>query len=431
MSDVKDLAVVEQPQQLITIEPAKYVELVFEPFAKQYADAVNAVREVAYDIKTTAGMSTAIKHRAAFRDIRVASEKARKLRKAPILEIGKLLDSRAGEIEATLLPLETLFDDEIKSEEGRKESEKAAKLAAEQQRIKQIREIIDYGVRAYPAAVVGKSAAKIAAMLETLETEPITLERYQEFADEAEMSKAASVEKVREILAAQIEVEAEQARLAAEREALERQRAEEAARLAAERAELDSLRAEQEERERVAATARAEQEAKDRAERERVEAEQRAAQERAAAAMRAEQEAHEARMQAQQAELARQQAALDAARAEQERIEQARQESERRKREAEEAAQKIEADHVEALADNAAIDAARVAAEEARRIQADKAARQAEQERRVRVEFERVGPGEKKILAVLAQEFEVTAEVSLNWIVSFDVARINHMEKAA
>jgi hypothetical protein len=203
MTESTELVATEQPQQLITIEPKKYVELVFEPFAKQYADAVDAVREVAYDIKTTAGMAVAIKHRAAFRDIRVASEKARKIRKAPIIEIGKLLDSRQGEVEETTLPFETMFDEEIKAEEARKDAEKIAKAVAESARITAIRKRIAE-IQAIPAMLVGKSSETIAAAIESLEAVEITIETHQEFAGEGEMAKLAALDKLKEMHAAQV-----------------------------------------------------------------------------------------------------------------------------------------------------------------------------------------------------------------------------------
>jgi chemotaxis protein histidine kinase CheA len=286
-------------------------------------------------------MAVAIKHRAVFRDIRVASEKARKLRKAPILEIGKLLDSRQGEIESTLLPLETMFDEEIKAEEKRKDDEKIAKAVAESARISAIRKRIAE-MQAIPSMLVGKSSETIAAAIESLEAVEITLETHQEFAGEGEVAKLATIHKLWEMFKAQKDHESDQARLAAEREALERQRAELA------------------EQERQAEAARAEQEAKDRVERERVEAEQRAAQEAAAAAMRAEQAAHQERMRAQQEEIDRQQAELAA----------------ERQRQADEAA-RVEREK------QAAIDAeaARVAAEEQRKREEAEAAARAEAER--------------------------------------------------
>jgi hypothetical protein len=379
MSDVKELTVVDQPQQLITIEPAKYVELVFEPFAKRLSDAKTLADAATFDVTTTAGMAVAVKHRATFRDIRVASEKARKERKAPILEIGKLLDSRQKEIEAEIAPFESRFDDAIKAEEKRKDDEKIAKARAESERITAIRKRIAE-IQSIPAMLVGKQSATIATAIEGLESVAITLEDWQEFSGECEVAKIATLEKLKEMLSAQI---------AHEREA---------ARLAAERAELDRLRVEQEERERVAAAARAAQEAADRAERERIEAEQRAAQERAAAVMRAEQEAHEARMREQQAELARQQAEIDRQRAEAERVERERQEAiaaeERRKRDEAEAAARAEA----------------------ARIRAEQDAAIAEQKRRERDDFIKNGPSAAEIVEALAERYDVDCWTVSGWL---------------
>jgi hypothetical protein len=394
VTESTQLAVSEQPQQLITIEPTKYVELVFEPFAKRLSDAKTLAAAAEFDVTTTAGMAVAVKHRATFRDIRVASEKARKERKAPILEIGKLLDTRQKEIEAEIEPFESRFDAAIKAEEARKEAEKAAKAAADKARVDAIRAKIDE-IKDCVVVGMGRSSSELESAISELETTEITLDEYGEFAGEAQASQAATIAKLKEMLTAQLAHEAEQARIAAEREALERQRAELA------------------EQERKAAAARAEQEAKDRAERERVEAEQRAAQEHAAEAMRQQQAEHEARMAEERAELQKQHDELNRAR-------EAAEAEAKAKREAEEAAIRAEAQR-----------AADEQAAEARRLQAEKDARQAEHERRVRIEFEKVGPGEKKILDVLAEKFEVTREVALNWVMKFDVDRINHMEKAA
>jgi hypothetical protein len=402
MSDTTQLTVAEQPQQLITIEPAKYVELVFEPFAKRLADAKTLAAAAEFDVTTTAGMAVAVKHRATFREIRVASEKARKERKAPILEIGKLLDTRQKEIEAEIEPFESRFDAAIKAEEKRKDDEKIAKAVAESARISVIRKKIA-DLQAMPAEAVGWSSKGLAGGIETLEGLEITLEEFAEFSGEAEMVKVAAIARLGEMLTAQLAHEAEQARIAAEREALERQRAELA------------------EQERVASLARAEQKAKDRAERERVEAEQRAAQERAAEAMRQQQAEHEARMAAQQAEIDRQQAAIDAARAEQERI--AREAQERVEAEAR---AKLEAEEAEA-ARIAQAEADRIFSEqEAQRIAAEAA--EAERQRRQRVEFEKNGPDADEMVAVLADHYEVSPDVTRAWLGRHMWAQ---MEKAA
>lgn len=423
MTDSTELVVTEQPQQLITIEPTKYAALVFENHRTR-ADAYKAeAPTVTYDITTTAGMKTAVEWRAKGRDIRVEVTDIHKERKAPILEIGRLMDARKKEIIADVEPDEDRFDRDIKAETARKEAEKQAKLAAEKARVDAIRAKIDE-IKDCVVVAMGRSSDEIESAIAELESMAITLEEYGTLAGEAQVAQVQTVGKLKEMLAAQVAYEAEQVRLQAEREQLAREREAESQRLAAERAQLAKERKEAAERERLAAI-----------ERQRVEDEQRVAKAKADAAMLAERQAHEARLRAereaaeaelrkqreaeearlaeQRAELARQQAAIDAANAERERVERERQE-------AAEAAARAEARRI---ADEQAA--------EARRVQAEMDARQAEHERRVCVEFERVGPGEKKILDVLAEQFEVTREVALNWIVTFDVERINHMEKAA
>lgn len=395
MSESKELTVTEQPQQLITIEPAKYVALVFESFRKKF-DAYKAeADEVTIDATTAAGMKTAVEWRAKFRDeIRIASENARKERKAPILEIGRLLDGAAKEIAEEVAPYESRFDTAIKAEEKRRDDEKIAKAVAESARITAIRKRIAE-MQAIPSMLVGKSSETIAAAIESLEAVEITLEDWAEFFGEAEVAKLASIHKLWEMFKAQREHEAEQKRLQAEREAIERQRFELA------------------EHERLAAVARAEQESRDRAERERVEAEQRAANERAAEVMRQQQAEHEARMRAQQEEIDRQQAEIDRARAEQERIA-------REAREAAEARAWAEQKERELAARAEAQRIAEEQAAEARRIQAEKDAAEAERLRRERVQFEKNGPGDVEIVKRLAAAYGVTVGDVMGWMKKFD-----------
>jgi Uncharacterized protein involved in chromosome partitioning len=453
MAESTEVAVVEQPQQLITIEPKKYVELVFEPFAKQFETAKRAVREAAYDISTTAGMNTAIKWRATFRDIRVASEKARKLRKAPILEIGKLLDSRQNEIEATLLPLETLFDEEIKAEEGRKEAEKQAKLAVEKARVDAIHAKID-AIRRTPASFALKAAAELKAEADRLSETVISLDEFAEFTGDAKQARGKAVEQLRELQESAEEMEAAQARLAEERAQFERDRA------AAE------------ERDRQAAMVRAEQEAKDRAAREAAEREQRAAHEAEQRKLDDERREFEQQQAVQQAAADKLNAATSEIQGIQQQVIIATQgragvraggtieciretlaetevwdidperfgilasaaesakstavaEIRRLLAEAEarvvaEAAAKLEADHAEALEENARIDAARAAAAEAARIEAQQQADEAERLRRERVQFAINGPGDAAIVALLAKHYGVSDLDVVGWIERFD-----------
>ncbi|WP_155637579.1 hypothetical protein [Burkholderia cepacia] len=417
MSEETQVAIVEAqpPQQLITIEPAKYVELVFEPFAKRLADAKTLAAAAEFDVTTAAGMAVAVKHRAKFREIRVASEKARKERKAPILEIGKLLDSRQKEIEAEIEPYESRFDNAIKAEEARKEAEKQAKLAAERERVN--------GIRAKITAILRidhtlKTSTELKSAADSLSESVIAESEFGEFTEEAMGARAQTVSHLRELQKA-----------AEEREA-------EAARLAEERVRLEKERAEAEERERIAAIARAQQEQRDREAREAAEREQRAAAERAAEAMRQQQAEHEARMAAeraaaeselrrqreaeearlaeQRAELARQQAEIDAANAERERVE----------REAREAVEAEERRKREAEAEAARVEAERIAAEEQ--------AREVERLRRLRTEFESTGPGDLAIVQAIALRFDVSETVAVRWLAKFDAAAYaEKMEKAA
>jgi endo-1,4-beta-D-glucanase Y len=125
--------------------------------------------------------------------------------------------------------------------------------------------------------------------------------------------------------------------------------------------------------------------------------------------MRQQQAEHEARMRAQQEEIDRQQAELAA----------------ERQRQADEAA-RVEREKQEAID----AEAARVAAEEQRkreeaeaaaraeaeRIQAEKDAAEAERQRRERVEFEKNGPGDVEIVAVLADYYAVSPAVARAWL---------------
>lgn len=377
------VAVVEQSSPLITIEPAKYVALVFEPFAKRLAAAKEIAKTITFDIATTSGMRAAVEQRAVFRDIRVGSEKARKERKAPILEIGKLLDGRQKEIEAEIEPYESKYDDAIKAEEKRKDDEKIAKALAESQRITEIRQKID-AMRNAPARWLNSPSADIGIAADCLSEMVLPLEVYAEYVGEATVERDTAVKQLRTM--------------------------QEAMRMHEEaQAELARKQAELVEQERAAAVARAAEEANARKVREAEEAERRAAQERAAEAMRVQQKEHEARMAAQQAELDAKQAVIDAAIAEQERVA-------REAREAQEAEERAEAKRI---AEAEMVEATRIQAQKDAAEAAELAARQAaeaEAERRERVNFIKNGPAPEQIILALADEYRVDAAVARDWL---------------
>lgn len=234
---------------LITLDPQQYTAAVYAPLRAQFETAKASIAEVSYDITTAVGMRTAVECRAKFRDLRISAEKARKDRKAPILEIGKLLDSRYKEFEAEVEPLELRFDKDIKAEETRKENERAERARKEQERIESIQKEIA-GIRGYADKAVGLSSTHVGDLTALLLPLVIAEERFAEFTPQAKVAKAETLERLNELRRAASDQEAEQERIRLERE------------------ELARLRAEQAERDRIDAERRAEEERKAREARE-------------------------------------------------------------------------------------------------------------------------------------------------------------------
>jgi DNA repair exonuclease SbcCD ATPase subunit len=360
--------------------------------------------KVHYDVSSNAGLDEAKKARAAVREPRYELEKIRKALKAPALEYSKRIDSEAKRIEGELLKIELPLDEVIKAEEARREEIKRAKEAAELERQKAIQDRI-WMIGHYAVSAAGLSSAKIAAMRETFADEPITLELFGHRTGEAQALYAETSAKLEELYNAALAHEQEQARLAAERAELERQRQEqeaaakaqreaEAARLAEERAKLAAERKAEEER---MAAERAELAAKQAALRAATEAEAAKARQReeeAAAALRAEQE-----------ELARQRREFEeqqeaARRAEQERLD------------------AIEREEQERVAAAARAERER---EEAARLEAERAEQErlAEAARRDQEQFIQNGPGNAEIVRVLAEHYDVEPDHVLTWLAKF------------
>ena len=265
-----------EAQQFLAIDPDQYVALVFEPFREKLARYKAEADAVQFDVSTPAGMKTAIEWRAKFRDeLRIPAEAARKERKAPILEIGRLLDARAKALAQEIAPYETRFDAAIQAEEEKRAALKRAKEEAERARLAEIQRRLaklQTLPELYTSALAPEKLAEVIGQLEA----GLTFD-YQEFGDAAEVARQSAITALRQAHVEALERteretqdrlarEAEQARLAAERKAEEDRIAEERRRLAEERAE----------QERQAAERRAADEARAQAERERVEAERKA-----------------------------------------------------------------------------------------------------------------------------------------------------------
>lgn len=162
--------------------------------------------KVAYDCKTAQGLKDATEARWAIRKPRFAVETARKAAKAPVLELGRTIDSRAKAITTRLLAIETPIDQQIVAQE-----------VAEQERIDDIRRRIAE-IEATPRQAIGKSVEQLEAIIDGLNT--LDLESFQEFKDAATAARTQATIDVTHLLT-QARQAAELARLQAEREQAE------------------------------------------------------------------------------------------------------------------------------------------------------------------------------------------------------------------
>ncbi len=278
---------------LLTIDPVTFVAQSYAPFTEALEAAIAKAPSLTYEISTKTGMEVAKEGRALFRNIRTSLEKKRAAAKAPILEIGKLLDSRAKEIVQRIEPFEAQFDNDIKAEEQRIEAEKAAKAKAEAQRQADMQAGID-NIKNAPLTAINLSSSGIQTIIDHLNALDTHAANFAERGDEAEFVRKEAVAQLQSMMDGkraqeQLAVQQEAARLESERIAreLEAQRlAEEKAQreaMAAQATELARQKAEMDQRARELAEAeanvRAAQEAILAAERAKMEDEVRAKQE--------------------------------------------------------------------------------------------------------------------------------------------------------
>lgn len=291
------------------ISDAKIAEL-----AEKYKD----LRE----IKDTASRSMAAAGRRECRELRVAIENKRKELKADALEFGRKVDGEAKRVTELLRQVEEPLDALIKADEALREEAKQAKLRAiaeaeakERARVDGIKALMDrhFG----PAAVLALHSMptdELAKRLETAECVAQMGDDYAEFTEEAHHRRDEFLAKARSILAEKREAEsaAEAQLIEAERFAEERRAFEEQQRLVKEQQEAEqkerdrleserqaAIRAEQEKLEAERAEIRKQQEAIE-AEKRRVEEEKQAKERAAAEAIRQQEFAEQAKVRAEQ-----------------------------------------------------------------------------------------------------------------------------------
>lgn len=317
-------------------------------------------------------------------DAETARDEAVKYSKAVIALEKRAIAIISGE-EDRLQALQDAWDSKI-------EAEKQARIDAEMRRSQALRDRIENDIRR--AAATSSSAMpseRIARIIEDVSAIAID-DSFDEFRQEADDAKLASLARLREIHAASVEREAEQARIKAEREELARLRAENEQRQAAERARIA-------EEERVAKEARDAEAAKQVAE------------------LKAQREKQEAEAAAERKRIADEEAAAKAIRE----TEAAKQAEELRLQR--EAQAKADAE-AKALRDAEAKKLAdeRAAFEreqtEARRIKEEEERLKAEQARLASIKK----PADAELLGVLAQHYAVPSATVVGWILSMDLS---------
>lgn len=321
----KEIAVIENAPAapaglaLASMSPAQFVAETYAPFLTTMAAHIAEAEAVKLDITTPAGMKEAIRWRALFRDeYRLPIEAKRKAAKAPLLEAGKLIDSRAAELVEMVHPVEVHFHEQIKAEEQRKEAERAAAIEANRLRVAALQKrLADIGAVVVVAA--GMDSAGVLAERDRLAAN-VPGEDWEDHQERATTAHREALAALEELYKSKLAGE-EQARAEAAAREAERQR------IAAEQAELARQRAAQE--------AAAQQMAEQRAAFEREQATARRREQEAAAESQRQADAMAAELKRQQDELAAARAEVEAER--------------NRIAAAQRAAEELAKDHAEAL----------------------------------------------------------------------------------
>lgn len=191
---------------------------------------------VVYDVRTAKGMEEAKAARAAIRKPRYEIELIRKNAKAPILALGRKLDSEAARITAEIMTIEDPVDRQIKGEETRKEIERIEKANAELQRVEALNRRLD-AIREMPidaSGLTSEHARQVLAVAEAMEIGP----EFEERKEEAKAALFTAIASIKGVVAEREKHEAEQEKIKADRAELERLRAEQSKREAEERARI-------------------------------------------------------------------------------------------------------------------------------------------------------------------------------------------------
>ena len=230
---------------------------------------------------------------------RTEIEKRRKALKAESLEYGRRVDAGAKELFEAIEPYEDRLRALVDKSKAERAAKKAAREAAEKERVDGILEKIDEFFTV-PKRLARASSEDVQAFIDTVKDREIGEDEYAEFVERAETAKSDTLAELDELLEGAIHDERVAAREKQEREEREAEQKKEAERLEKERAALEEQRkkdeAERRAEEARIAQARADEEARIAEERAELEAERERldAEKRAEAERQAEQERQEA-----------------------------------------------------------------------------------------------------------------------------------------
>lgn len=182
------VAEVAPPPQLLTMEPKQYVDTAFADLDKELAGAVENVGKVVHDVTTASGMEAAKEGRKTFRQLRWVADRLHKEYKAPVLQLGRLIDSRYNQIKDAIAPYELHYDKAIEAEEERLAVLARAREHAEMERIATIERRIA-GISSMPAQALGRSSSIIETLLIALDEMVIDASYYAEYEQLAQEAK--------------------------------------------------------------------------------------------------------------------------------------------------------------------------------------------------------------------------------------------------
>ena len=278
---MKELTVLERAKQALSIQ---YTEQELEALADKFSDIAEIKDNDDYSLVKGACRE--------FQKVRVSIEKTGKAARDDANKFAKAVIGEEKRLLKIIVPEEDRLKALRKEVDDRAVREAEEKLAKETARKEAIEEKILY-IRSFASALFGQDVVSLEGALDIVENIHISEEEYQEYEDNAIVAKNAVIHKLSSAIATQKEVEelraqqketariqaeaqakidAENAKIRAQQEAIDKEKAQIAeAKLAEERKEAEKVRLEKE---------RLEREKKDREAAERIEADRKAEAER-------------------------------------------------------------------------------------------------------------------------------------------------------